>query len=84
MPSIAIIDNQPELAKLYQDTLAIKGHTVAFVVSSCAEAYEKLKTTEKKPDMIVVSFDHKSEALKKIKSEYPDIIVKEVRAGKQK
>ncbi len=80
MPNIAIIDNEPQLAKLYEDALASRGHKVVFVASSCSEAYDKLKAMENKPDMIVVSFDHKSEALIKIKSEFPSIIVKEVRA----
>lgn len=80
MPNIAIIDNEPQLAKLYEDAIAFRGHKVVFIAGSCAEAYEKLKTMDQTPDMIVVSFDHESDALKMIKSEYPSIIVKEVRA----
>ncbi|MGA9138632.1 MAG: response regulator [Methanocella sp.] len=80
MPDIAIIDNEPGLAKLYETALASRGHKVAFVVSNCSEALEKLKTMEKTPDMIVVSFDHGSAMLNIIKSEYPSIIIKEVRA----
>jgi CheY-like chemotaxis protein len=79
MPNIAIIDNEPSLAKLYEEALASRGHNVAFVVSSCSEAYEKLKTMDNRPDMIVVSTDHASDILNKIKSEYPSIIIKEVR-----
>ncbi len=79
MPNIAIIDNEPDLAQLYESALASRGHTVAFVASNCSEAYEKLKTMDKTPDMIVVSCDHGSDILNKIKSEYPAIIIKEVR-----
>ena len=84
MPNIAIIDNEPGLDKLYETTFALKGHQLAFVASSCSEAYEKLLAMEKKPDMIVVSYDHESEALNKIKSEFPSIIIREVRKDKKK
>ncbi len=84
MPKIALIDNEPNLAKLYEDALATRGHTVAFVVSSCSEAYEKLKTMDQLPDMIVVSFDHESEMLNKIKAEFPSIVVREVRPRSKK
>ena len=84
MPKIALIDNEPNLAKLYEDALASRGHTVAFVVDSCTEAYQKLKTMEQLPDMIVVSFDHESEMLKKIKSDFPSIVVKEVKPRSKK
>lgn len=79
MPNIAIIDNEPNLAQLYEAALASRGHTVAFVANNCSEAYEKLKTMDKTPDMLVVSTDHGSDILNKIKSEYPSIIIKEVR-----
>jgi DNA-binding NtrC family response regulator len=79
MPNIAIIDNEPNLAQLYESALASRGHTVAFVASNCSEAYEKLKAMDKRPDVIVVSTDHGSDVLKKIKSEYPSIIIKVIR-----
>jgi hypothetical protein len=79
MPNIAIIDNDLSLTRLYEDALASRGHKVVFVVGHCSEAYEKLKTIETLPDMIVVSFDHESDILGEIKSEFPSIIVKEVR-----
>jgi CheY-like chemotaxis protein len=79
MPNIAIIDNEPDLAKLYAAALASKGHNLTFVASNCSEALEKLRTIEKIPDMIVVSFDQGSDILNVIKSEYPSIIIKEVR-----
>jgi CheY-like chemotaxis protein len=84
MPNIAIIDNEPNLAQLFESALASRGHTVAFVANSCSEAYEKLKTMEKAPDMIVVSTDHGSDILNKIKSEYPSVIIKEVRVKEQR
>lgn len=79
MPNIAIIDNEPHLAKLYETALASRGHKVAFVVNTCSEALEKLRTMERAPDMMVVSFDHESDILNKIKAEYPAIVIKEVR-----
>ena len=79
MPSIAIIDNEPQLARLYETALASRGHKVAFVAGTCAEALEKLKAAEKTPDMIVVSFDHGSDALNQIRAAYPSIVIKEVR-----
>lgn len=83
MPNIAIIDNEPFLARLYEDALASRGHKVVFVVSSCPEAYEKLKAAKTLPDMIVVSSDHGSELLARIKSEFPSINVKEVHPRKR-
>ena len=82
MPSIAIIDNDPELAKVCELAFASRGHKLAFHANTCAEAYEKLSTLEKKPDMIVISFDHESAMLDKIKSEYPSIVIREVRSKK--
>lgn len=84
MPNIAIIDNEPNLAKLYETALASRGHKVSFVANDCSEAYEKLKTMDKLPDMIVVSFDQGSDILNKIKSEYPSIIIKEVKVKGQR
>ena len=83
MPNIAIIDNEPQLAQLYETALASRGHKVAFVVGTCAEALEKLKTMAKTPDMIVVSADHEADALNQIKAAYPSLIVKEVRRKAQ-
>jgi hypothetical protein len=39
---------------------------------------------DKLPDMIVVSFDQGSDILNKIKSEYPSIIIKEVKVKGQR
>lgn len=83
MPSIAIIDNDPELAKVCELAFASRGHKLAFHADTCSEAYEKLSTLEETPDMIVISFDHESAMLNRIKSEYPSIIIREVR-GKKK
>lgn len=83
MPDIAIIDNEPGLEKMYETALASRGHKLAFVAGNCSEALEKLKMMDKTPDMIVVSFDHESDILNKIRSAYPSIVIKEVRHRKQ-
>lgn len=83
MPNIAIIDSDPNLAKICETAFASRGHTLVFHASNCFEAFEKLRTSEKIPDMLVVSSDHESDALKTIKSEYPSIIIKEVRGKGQ-
>ncbi|WP_148266637.1 hypothetical protein [Methanocella arvoryzae] len=84
MPSIAIIDSDPNMARICETAFASRGHTLAFHAANCAEALEKLRASTKTPDMIVVSSDHGSEALKTIKSEHPSIIVKEVRGKNTK
>lgn len=82
MPSIAIIDNDPNMAKICETAFASRGHKLAFHASTCAEALEKLRALEKKPDMIVVSSDYESPALDQIRSEYPSIVIRE--AGRKK
>ncbi|WP_424357589.1 hypothetical protein [Methanocella sp. MCL-LM] len=83
MPNIAIIDNEPQLAKLFETALASRGHKVAFVVGTCGEALETLKTIDKTPDMLVVSADHEADTLNQIRAAFPSIIVKEVRRKAQ-
>lgn len=83
MPNIALIENDPNMVKMCETAFTVRGYVLVFHAGSCAEALEKLRTSEIRPDMIVVSSDHESEALKTIKSEYPSIIIKEVR-GKAK
>lgn len=82
MPNIAIIDNDPELAKVCELAFASRGHTLAFLANNCSEAFEKLKTMDKTPDMLIVCVDHESDVLNRIKSEFPAIIIKEVRGKK--
>jgi len=75
-PSIAIVDDEPDLQKLYKLAIASKGYRIAYVASDGTEALEKQRAASNKPDIIIM--DHRMptkngvETTKEILSGYPD------------
>jgi len=74
-PSIAIVDDEPDLQKLYKLAIASKGYRIAYVASDGTDALEKQRTVNNKPDIIIM--DHRMptkngvETTKEILSGYP-------------
>ena len=56
-PSIAIVDDEPDLQKLYKLAIASKGYRIAYVASDGTDALDKQQSTPYKPDIIVM--DHR-------------------------
>jgi CheY-like chemotaxis protein len=74
-PSIAIVDDEPDLQKLYKLAIASKGYRIAYVASDGTDALEKQRAVNNKPDIIIM--DHRMptkngvETTKEILSAYP-------------
>ncbi|OPY29514.1 MAG: chemotaxis-specific methylesterase [Methanocella sp. PtaU1.Bin125] len=56
-PSIAIVDDEPDLQKLYKLAIASNGYRIAYVASDGTEALEKQRVVAGKPDIIIM--DHR-------------------------
>ena len=75
-PSIAIVDDEPDLQKLYKLAIASKGYRIAYVASDGTDALEKQRAVNNKPDIIIM--DHRMptkngvETTKEILSAYPN------------
>jgi two-component system chemotaxis response regulator CheY len=75
-PSIAIVDDEPDLQKLYKLAIASKGYRIAYVASDGTDAIEKQRAVPDKPGIIIM--DHRMptkngvETTKEILSKYPD------------
>ncbi len=75
-PSIAIVDDEPDLQKLYKLAIASKGYRISYVASDGTDALEKQRVVQNKPDIIIM--DHRMptkngvETTKEILSAYPN------------
>jgi CheY-like chemotaxis protein len=75
-PSVAIVDDEPDLQKLYKLAIASKGYRIAYVASDGTDALEKQRLVPDKPDIIIM--DHRMptkngvETTREILSGYPD------------
>ncbi len=75
-PSIAIVDDEPDLQKLYKLAIASKGYRISYVASDGTDALEKQREVSDKPGIIIM--DHRMptkngvETTKEILSKYPD------------
>ena len=75
-PNVAIVDDEPDLQKLYKLAIASRGYRISYVASDGTEALEKQNDTPHKPDIIIM--DHRMptkngvEATKEILAERPD------------
>jgi two-component system chemotaxis response regulator CheY len=74
MLKIAIVDDEPDLQRLYQLALKSKGYDIVFLASDGTDAIEK----EQKTPAQVIIMDHRMptkngvEATREIMSEFPD------------
>jgi CheY-like chemotaxis protein len=74
MLKIAIVDDEPDLQRLYQLALESKGYEIVFVASDGTDAVEKEQVT---PAQVII-MDHRMptkngvEATREIMAEYPD------------
>jgi len=74
-PVVAIVDDEPDLQKLYKLAIASRGYPIAYVASDGTDALEKQRSSPHKPCIIVM--DHRMptkngvETTKEILSEYP-------------
>jgi two-component system chemotaxis response regulator CheY len=55
--SIAIVDDEPDLQKLYKLAIASRGYKIAYVASDGTDALEKQRAAQPKPDIIIM--DHR-------------------------
>jgi two-component system, chemotaxis family, chemotaxis protein CheY len=73
---VAIVDDEPDLQKLYKLAIASRGYGISYVASDGTDAMEKQESVPHKPCMIVM--DHRMptkngvETTKEILSKYPD------------
>ena len=73
--SVAIVDDEPDLQKLYKLAIASRGYAITYIASDGTDALEKQKTAPHKPDIIIM--DHRMptkngvETMKEILSLYP-------------
>lgn len=74
--SVAIVDDEPDLQKLYKLAIASRGYRIAYVASDGTDAIDKQQSTPYKPCIIVM--DHRMptkngvETTKEILRQYPD------------
>jgi DNA-binding response OmpR family regulator len=74
-PIIAIVDDEPDLQKLYKLAIASKGYRISYVASDGTDALEKQRAVPDKPDIIIM--DHRMptkngvETTKEILAQYP-------------
>jgi two-component system chemotaxis response regulator CheY len=74
--SVAIVDDEPDLQKLYKLAIASRGYRISYVASDGTDAIEKQQSAPNKPCIIVM--DHRMptkngvETTKEILKEYPD------------
>ena len=74
--SVAIVDDEPDLQKLYKLAIASRGYRIAYVASDGTDAIDKQQSTPYKPCIIVM--DHRMptkngvETTKEILKQYPD------------
>ena len=74
-PAIAIVDDEPDLQKLYKLAIASNGYRIAYVASDGTDALEKQSQLEPKPEIIIM--DHRMptkngvETTKEILARYP-------------
>jgi two-component system, chemotaxis family, chemotaxis protein CheY len=74
--SVAIVDDEPDLQKLYKLAIASRGYRIAYVASDGTDAIDKQQSTPYKPCIIVM--DHRMptkngvETTKEILKLYPD------------
>ncbi len=73
--SVAIVDDEPDLQKLYKLAIASRGYRISYVASDGTDAIEKQESTPCKPCIIVM--DHRMptkngvETTKEILKQYP-------------
>lgn len=74
--SVAIVDDEPDLQKLYKLAIASRGYQISYVASDGTDAIEKHQSTPYKPCIVVM--DHRMptkngvETTKEILKQYPD------------
>ena len=72
---VAIVDDEPDLQKLYKLAIASRGYQIAYIASDGTDALEKQRAAPQKPCIIVM--DHRMptknvvETTKEILSTYP-------------
>ena len=75
-PSVAIVDDEPDLQKLYKLAIASRGYRIAYVASDGTDAVDKQQSAPNKPCIIVM--DHRMptkngvETTREILSKYPN------------
>jgi two-component system chemotaxis response regulator CheY len=75
-PYVAIVDDEPDLQKLYKLAIASRGYGISYVASDGTDAMEKQQNVPHKPCIIVM--DHRMptkngvETTKEILNIYPD------------
>ena len=56
-PYVAIVDDEPDLQKLYRLAISSKGYHIAYIASDGTDALEKQEKSNHKPDIIIM--DHR-------------------------
>lgn len=57
MKNIAIVDDEPNIQRLYKLALTSRGYNIAYVANDGTDALEKQRNTPIKPDVIIM--DHR-------------------------
>lgn len=78
-PYVAIVDDEPDLQKLYKLAITSRGYPLSYVASDGTDALEKHKNSARKPEIIIM--DHRMptrngvETTKEILVQHPGIRV---------